>query len=87
MVGRYAQVDTGCLPHTIADAEGAIGLQAQYHAEHQHEDSHEDQTADEAGQHQQSLVVDDGCEADAAPAEAEEEVDEVAQREQREDAG
>ena len=87
MSSGNAQVDAGGLAYAVGDAEGSVSLEAHDHSEHQHEDGDEDEAADEAGQHQQPLAVDDGCEADAAPAEAEEEVDEVAQREQREDAG
>ena len=84
---RYAKVDAGGLAYAVGDAEGSIGFEAHDHAEHEHEDGYEYQAAEEGDENEQPFVVDEGGETDASPAKPEEEVDEVAEREQREDAG
>ena len=82
-----AQIDISGLSHTFANVEVAALLQTQQCTQHDDEDGHKDKSADESHQHEQTFALNGGSEADSAPSEPQEEVDEVAQGEQREDAG
>lgn len=79
---RDAQIDIDRLAHSIIDVKGTIVLQLHHGTEDGDEDGHEEATHKKGDDDKQNTVLDGVPQTDSRPAHTEQEVDDVAKREE-----